>query len=157
MWFVAYKNNNNKSKSFQCPCEVHHRIPTITFDSLNPPCFFRLTEEFNFVMFIKICNLWHTKGKTQQDLYSLLLIYLNTFHVPPLSQALKINFCSWETTCPRVSPSGRCSVSRGSRRSRQKSPLSGIGAHKGSPPPEFWVTINSLLVFISSRKGSPGS
>lgn len=86
---MVNKNENNKSKSFQCPGEVHHTIPTITFGSLNSPCFFRLIEEFNFVVFIKICNLWYAKGKTQKDLYLLFFIYLSTFHIPPLSQALE--------------------------------------------------------------------
>lgn len=89
MRFVFTKNKNNNSKSFQCPCDIHHTIPAITFASLNSPCLFKLTEEFNFAVVIKICNLRHTKGKTQKDWYLLLLIYLSTFNALPLSQALE--------------------------------------------------------------------
>lgn len=92
MRFVVNKSNN--SKSSQYPCDIHRTIPTITFASLNSPCLLRLTEEFNFAVVVKICNLRHTKGKTQKDWYLLLLIYLSTFNVLPCRRPWQMNLGS---------------------------------------------------------------
>lgn len=80
MWFVLTKNNNNKSKSSQGPCDIHHRIPTRTFARWNSLCFFRLTEEFNFAVFVKYVIRGVLEGKHRSICIfrcSFLWIHLN--------------------------------------------------------------------------------
>lgn len=103
MWLIKILVINwSLSGHLGCPSLVgptNLRIPTITFPSLlNSSALLSHTNwRTSSCGICKICYLWSTKGKTQKYFCLLLLIYRKTFHFPPLSETLKVNFA-----CPSL-------------------------------------------------------